>query len=138
MALVLDTGVVLALLDGNDRHHRRCVELVSDVPESLVVPAATLVEIDYWVRTRLTTDVWQAFVQDLAAGAYRLEGAGERHVARAAELQHHYVDLGLGFVDASVIELCERLAEPKVATLDHRDFSVVVPRHVPTLRLLPQ
>lgn len=33
--------------------------------------------------------------------------------------------------------LCERLGEPKVATLGHRDFSVVVPRHVPALELLP-
>lgn len=56
----------------------------------------------------------------------------------SARLEEQYADLGLGFVDASVIALCERLGEPKVvATLDHRDFSVVVPRHVPALELLP-
>jgi hypothetical protein len=48
-----------------------------------------------------------------------------------------YADLGLGFVDAAVIAACERLGEPKVATLDRRDFSVIVPRHVPALELLP-
>jgi hypothetical protein len=36
-----------------------------------------------------------------------------------------------------VIALCERLNEPKVATLDRRDFSVVRPRHCEALRLLP-
>lgn len=137
MALVLDTGVSLALLDANDHHHARCVGLVDEFGEALVVPAATLVEIDYWVRTRLTTEVWQAFVEDLTTSAYRLESATERDVARAAELEAEYTELGLGFVDASVIALCERLGEPKVATLDRRDFSVVAPRHVPALELLP-
>ena len=71
------------------------------------------------------------------AGAYRLEPTAEPDVVRAAELEEEYADLGLGFVDASVIALCERLDEPKVATLDRRDFSIVVPRHVPALELLP-
>jgi predicted nucleic acid-binding protein len=40
-------------------------------------------------------------------------------------------------VDASVIALCERLGETSVATLDHRHFTVVRPRHCPRLTLLP-
>ena len=54
-----------------------------------------------------------------------------------AELQNQYADLDLGIVDASVIALAERLAEPKVATLDHRHFGVVRPRHVPAFELRP-
>ena len=102
-----------------------------------MVPAPTLVEVDYWVRTRMDVAVWRTFAEDLAAGAYRLEPVAEADVVRAAELEEHYTDLGLGFVDAAVIAVCERLGEPKVATLDRRDFSVVVPRHVPALELLP-
>ncbi|MFN2569475.1 MAG: hypothetical protein ABR564_07730 [Candidatus Dormibacteria bacterium] len=40
-------------------------------------------------------------------------------------------------VDASVIALCERLGETKVATLDHRNFSLVPPHHCDNLELLP-
>ncbi|MGH8933182.1 MAG: hypothetical protein ACRDZO_21765 [Egibacteraceae bacterium] len=58
-------------------------------------------------------------------------------MSRAAELETQYESLRLGFVDASVIALCERLGETKVATLDKRDFSVVRPRHCDSLRLLP-
>lgn len=138
MALILDTGPILALLNANDAHHTRCVALVEEMSESLVVPAATLVEVDYWVRAKLTVAVWRAFVEDLAAGAYRLEPVTETDAVRAAQLEERYADLDLGFVDASVIALCERLGEPKVATLDRRDFSVVVPSHVPALELLPR
>lgn len=82
MALVLDTGPILALLNADDDHHGRCVELVEELAESLVVPAPTLVEVDYWVRTRLDVAVWRTFVDDLAAGAYRLEPAVEEDVVR--------------------------------------------------------
>ncbi len=41
-------------------------------------------------------------------------------------------------VDAAVLAVVERLNEPKLGTLDHRHFSVVRPRHVDALRLLPE
>ncbi|MBA2317562.1 MAG: PIN domain-containing protein [Euzebyales bacterium] len=138
MALVLDTGPILALMVASDRQHAACLRMVHVTAATLVVPAATLVEVDYWVRKRLTPEVWRAFVEDVGAGAYRLEAGNETDLVRVCEPEEQYADLGLGFVDASVIALCERLGEPKVvATLDHRDFSVVVPRHVPALELLP-
>jgi len=46
-------------------------------------------------------------------------------------------DSDIGFVDAAVLAITERLNEPKVATLDHRHFSMMRPRHVEALRLLP-
>jgi hypothetical protein len=78
----------------------------------------------------------------------RLRGAvesGELAVAdleqadylRARELLTQYRELRLGFVDAAVVAIVERLGEQKLATLDHRHFSVVRPRHVTGLELLP-
>jgi predicted nucleic acid-binding protein len=136
--LVLDTGVVVALLDAGDRNHRRCVELLERVHEDLVVPAPTLVEIDYWLRKLGAGDAWRSFVEDVAAGAYRLHRPDEAELVRAAELEDAYRDLALGLVDATVVATCERLAEPKVATLDRRHFSVVRPSHCDALQLLPE
>jgi predicted nucleic acid-binding protein len=137
MALVLDTGPVLALLDADDPFHTRSVEMIDAFDERLVLVAPTLVEIDYWIRKRLTADVWQALVDDIAAGAYHLEDLTAADLSRVAELERDYADLGLGMVDAAVIAVCERLGETKVATLDRRHFSVVRPRHCPALELLP-
>jgi hypothetical protein len=86
----------------------------------------------------MTPEAWLIFVDDIAKGVYRLEPLIEGDLQRAAELQVQYHNLDLDLVDASVIALCERLGEPKVATLDRRDFSVVVPRHVRALQLLPE
>jgi hypothetical protein len=43
----------------------------------------------------------------------------------------------VGFVDAAVLALVERLREPKLATLDRRHFAAMRPRHVQALTLLP-
>jgi predicted nucleic acid-binding protein len=48
-----------------------------------------------------------------------------------------YADLKVGFVDCAVLAATERLGEPKLATLDHRHFGVMRPRHVEALELLP-
>jgi predicted nucleic acid-binding protein len=49
-----------------------------------------------------------------------------------------YADADLGFVDAAVLAIVERLNEPKLVTLDRRHFGPLRPRHVDALRLLPE
>ena len=48
-----------------------------------------------------------------------------------------YTDLPLSAVDASVIAVAERLKVADIATLDHRDFRVVKPAHIPAFTLRP-
>jgi predicted nucleic acid-binding protein len=137
MALVLDTGPILALLDSDDPAHSRCVDLITEINETLVVVAPTLVEVDYWIRKRLQPAVWSIFIEDISSGAYQLENLSESDLARVAELQLSYDNLDLGMVDAAVIAICERLGERKVATLDQRHFGTVRPKHCTHLQLLP-
>jgi predicted nucleic acid-binding protein len=138
MALICDTGPVLAALDENDPDHAACAALLVEADEDLVVPTLVMAEIDYWCHERLTGDVWLAFLDDVVAGVYRIEHPSAADFVRCQELQRQYFDLRLGVVDASVMSLAERLGEPKVATLDHRHFSVIRPRHVRVLDLRPE
>ena len=48
-----------------------------------------------------------------------------------------YADARVGFVDAAVLSVVERLGERKLATLDHRHFGLLRPRHVVALDLVP-
>jgi len=137
VALLVDTGPLLAALDAADPDHSTCAPLLTEATEDLVIPALVLAELDYWTHRRLDDSVWLAFLDDLLAGAYRAESPSLDDLARCRELQERYADLRLGVVDASVIALAERLGEEKVATLDHRHFAVVRPRHVDSLRLVP-
>ncbi|PZR63939.1 MAG: VapC toxin family PIN domain ribonuclease [Chloroflexi bacterium] len=137
MALVCDTGPLLAALDAADPDHERCAGLLTAGDEDLVVPALVLAELDYWCSRRLGPDAWLIFLDDLLAGVYRVEPPTGADLARCRELQARYADLKLGLVDASVVALVERLSEPKVATLDQRHFRAVRPAHIEALELLP-
>jgi predicted nucleic acid-binding protein len=54
-----------------------------------------------------------------------------------AELIETYADLRLGTIDASVVAAAARLGMTTIATLDHRHFTVVRPRHTSAFTLLP-
>jgi hypothetical protein len=137
VALICDTGPLLAALDAADPDHDRCASLLADADEDLVVPALVLAELDYWCSRRLPSEAWFIFLDDLLAGVYRVEPPNGVDLARCRELQASYADLALGIVDASVVALAERLGESKVATLDQRHFRAVRPIHLDALELRP-
>ena len=137
MALILDTGPLYASLDRRDAGHAACRHLIETTNEPLVIPAPVLVEVDYWIHARLHPGVLVAFLDDINAGAYRVEELYPEDYRRIRELCDRYADADIGFVDAAVLAVVERLNEPKLATLDHRHFSAMRPRHVEALRLLP-
>jgi predicted nucleic acid-binding protein len=77
------------------------------------------------------------FLGDLAAGNLIAEPVTPSDWLRIAELVVTYRDVPLGATDASVITAAERLGVHEIATLDRRHFTVVRPRHVDALDLLP-
>lgn len=138
MALVLDTGPLYASLDRRDAHHRSCRRLIEDATEPLVIPSPVLVEIDYWARKWLSPGVFVALLDDVAEGAYLVEDLLPSDYRRIRELCDRYADSDIGFVDAAVLAVVERLNEPKLATVDRRHFGMLRPRHVDALVLLPE
>ena len=137
MALILDTGPLYASLDRSDADHGACRRLIEGAGEPLVIPAPVLVEVDYWIHVRLHSGVLTALVDDVTDGAYHVEDLQPQDYRRVRDLCARYADIDVGFVDASVLAVVERLDEPKLATLDERHFRVLRPRHVESLRLLP-
>ena len=72
------------------------------------------------------------------AGAYRVEELRQEDYRRIREICDQYADADVGFVDAAVLAVVERLNEPKLATLDQGHFRLLRPRHVDALRLVPE
>ena len=77
------------------------------------------------------------FLAQLADSELQLEPVTPDDLLRIATLVSTYADLPLGVVDASVISVAERVNATEVATLDHRHFRVVRPRHIAAFTLLP-
>lgn len=137
MALILDTGPLYASLDRSDADHAACRALIETAIEPLVIPAPVLVEVDYWISQRLGPGVLVALLDDIDSGAYVVADLATVDYARVRELCDRYADSDIGFVDAAVFAIVERLNEPKLATLDRRHFGLLRPRHRDALELLP-
>jgi uncharacterized protein len=94
-------------------------------------------EVGYLLAREAGAAVESMFLRSVADGDFEPVDLTTDDYARMAELVSEYADLPLGTTDASVIALAERLGVADVATLDRRHFSIVRPRHVPALVLLP-
>jgi len=137
MALIFDTGPLLAVLDRTDRRHVECRDLLVAASEVLVLPSPVLVEIDYWIHTRLWPSIFIDLLDDINRGVFDIVELEPSDYQRVRDLCDQYADADIGFVDAAVLAIVERLREPKLATLDRRHFSVLRPRHISALTLLP-
>lgn len=137
MALILDTGPLYASLDRSDQDHPACRALIEAATEPLVIPAPVLVEVDYWIQQRLTPGALVALLSDVEAGAYVVADLTASDYTRVRELCDRYADADIGFVDAAVLAIVERLGESKLATLDRRHFGLLRPRHRESIDLLP-
>ena len=114
-----------------------CRELLESYSGPLLVPTLVITEVVYLLATRLGWQPEVRFLGDLASGSFTLEPVHASDLLRMAELVARYHDLPLGTVDASVVAAAERLQIVEIATLDHRHFRVVRPKHTETLQLLP-
>lgn len=137
MALILDTGPLYAALDRHDADHAACRQLLEETQEPLVIPAPVLVEIDYLIHRSLSPGILVALLADIEDGAFDVAELVAADYSRIRELCDRYADSNIGFVDAAVLAVVERLGEPKLATLDHGHFGVLRPRHVDALELIP-
>jgi predicted nucleic acid-binding protein len=135
--LIVDAGPLYAAAATRDKHHRRSVELLASASRPLLVPALVLTEVSYLLGDRISPRAELVLARALAAGELSVEPVADADWERIGDLMEQYLDLPLGIVDASVVALAERHGLDTIATLDHRHFATVKPRHVAGFTLVP-
>lgn len=135
--LLADTGPLVAVANSRDQHHQACRELLETHPGPILVPAPVIVEVCQLLQSRQGTQAEAAFLASLGAGELDVITLSPADYTRASQLVTQYADLPLGAVDACVIAVAETLGAADIATLDHRHFTVVRPRHIDAFTLLP-
>ena len=134
--IVADTGAILALVDTSDRHHAAIREIYEERPDLWLLPWAILPEVDYLIGAELGARAQEAFLDDLAEGAFAVEYGRHTDIARAHAIALKHRALNMGLVDAVVMAIAERLRADAIATLDLRHFGAV--KIAGTPRLLPR
>lgn len=134
--VLADTGAIYALLDRDDTWHERVRSWWATAGSEVVLPVTILAEVAWLLGSRIGPHAETAFVQALAAGEFLVAPLDDADLAVAARVMNRHHDLPLGFVDASVVALSERLGAEAVLTTDRRHFSALKVGRTP-LRLVP-
>lgn len=135
MPLLVDTGVLYAMVDRSDAWHERTVEYIEASRPALLVPITVLPEATYLVRTRLGVREELKLIEGFVNGGVAIEPLRDVDLSRAFAMMSRYPDLG--FTDATIVAMAERLALTTLATTDRRHFGLVRPRHVKRFTLVP-
>jgi predicted nucleic acid-binding protein len=134
--LLIDTGIFVAVADRDEPHHADCASLLR-AHTDLAVTATVIPEAAWLIEGRLGPAAEARFLTLVTSPRFTIIDPIDIDYQRAIELIGTYTDLGLGFVDASIIAIAERHNMTQVATLNHRDFAVVRPAHCDALELVP-
>ena len=137
MAIIVDTGVLLAAADSDDADCDRCAELLRHHSGGLWVPAPVIPETAWQIERNLGPRSAAAFLRLITGEHLRVLDLTLADWGRCINLIETYFDLGLGLVDASVIATAERFDVTTIPTLNHRDFVVVRPAHCDGFELIP-
>ena len=137
MIVLADTGPLYALVDASDAWHRRVLAWWEEHGATVVVPVVVLPEVTYLLQNRIGPAAEEAFVRAVADGEFTLEELEPEDVRRAADVMARYEDFPLGFVDAALVAMAERLESRELLTTDRRHFGAVRPKHARAFTLLP-
>ena len=132
--VLLDTGVIVALLDRSERLHSVCAETVQEIEAPLVTCEAVIAESCYLLRKLAGAS--EAVMENVAAGIFQIpfqlsaEAIGVRKVLRK------YRDRQIDLADACLIRLADEFGTADILTLD-RDFAIYRWARHKTFRMLP-
>ena len=119
--VLLDTGVIVALLDRSERHHKSCVAALEAVTGPLVTCEAVIAESCYLLRS--LEGAPEAILENVVSGIFQIPFQLSRSASQIQRVSRKYQDREVDFADACLIHLATELHTGEILTLDH-DFEL--------------
>jgi predicted nucleic acid-binding protein len=124
--IVLDTSVVLALMDRKDPDHESVREWIRGVKDELCTTPLVLAELDYLIPKQGGAPAAEALRESFEDRAYTVEW-WRSALYETIKIARLYESIELGLTDASLVALAARFDTTRIATLDERHFRAVQP-----------
>ncbi len=119
--ILIDSGPLIALFDGNDKYHAASVEFIKNNTSELVTTLASVTETLHLLDFNRNAQI--DFLGWVNAGAVTLEPVTSDDLQRIKKLIIKYSDLPMDFADGCLVFLGEKFNINTIATID-RDFDV--------------
>ena len=133
---LVDTGPLVALLNGKDAAHSVCSAAIGDLAKPLITSWAVLAEAAWLLR--YTHDGLHGLMRLVANGVVdcpRLDAAAASWIDTC---QQRYADLHPQLADLTLLYLAKQEKIEVVLTLDRRDFAVFRNDENRAFRLIPE
>jgi len=135
--IIVDTGILYALADVDDAWHKPSKKFVENILDTLIVPITVIPEICYLLNSNLGQEAEKKFLTAIIQEELKIESMKNEDFRRVWQLLDTYANINIGFVDASLIAIAERLKINRILTADRKHFSIIRPRHCSAFDLLP-
>jgi uncharacterized protein len=119
--VLLDAGVIVAMLDRSETYHSVCAEIVRKITAPLVTCEAVIAESCYLLRG--VAGAAEAILGNVAAGTFQIPFRLSGVAPQIQAIFRRYKDREVDFADACLIHLATQLHTPDILTLDG-DFQV--------------
>lgn len=116
---LLDTGVIVGLLDRSEDHHVRCVSALEGLEGPLVTCEAVIAESCYLLRR--VPGAAETVIENLQCGIFQIPFQLSRSANLVRKLMRKYRDRPMDLADACLLQLADELNTEDILTLD-RDF----------------
>ena len=137
MTLLIDAGPLVALADPAEPQRDAILDVLTTETGALVISAPTTAEVDYVLGRRFGPAARRAFLSDLAAGRFSVEGLERVDYTTILDLDVRYADLALGLADCALVALAARHRTRRILSFDERHFRAVVPLDGTAFTILP-
>jgi predicted nucleic acid-binding protein len=132
--VLLDTGVIVGLLDRSERLHDACAETVRELEAPLITCEAVIAESCYLLRK--LAGAAEAVIDNVAAGIFQIPFQLSQEAAGVKQILRKYRDRQIDLADACLIRLADEFGTADILTLD-RDFAVYRWGRNKAFRMLP-
>ena len=119
--VLLDTGVIVALLDRSEQFHFASAEAIRNLQSPLITCEAVIAESCYLLRS--LAGAAEAVIENVAAGIFQLPFQLSREAARVRQILRKYRDRKIDLADACMIRLADEFGTADILTLD-KDFEI--------------
>jgi predicted nucleic acid-binding protein len=120
-AVLLDTGVIVALLDRTEHNHAICVQAVGESVAPLITCEAVIAESCYLLRGQ--TGAAEAILENVRTGVFHIPLQLSQAAASLQRVFRKYRDREVDLADACLVHLAGELQTGDILTLD-RDFEI--------------
>jgi predicted nucleic acid-binding protein len=114
--VLLDTGVIVALLDRSEKHHARCAAVLAELEQPLVTCEAVIAESCYLLRQ--ISEAAETVLENVTRGVFQIPFQLSRSAAPVRNIMRKYRDQPADFADACLIHLADELETGEILTLD--------------------